>query len=281
MNKEMIKARKIFTGALLVMLTLITVTCKEPYDIKDGGSLVAILYPPANVSYYRGITPSVEFTIDKFENPGVTIKSISATKYLVTEKSGQSVTASVTLSGDKFSQTQAQMFADVPVNNKVLTENDLSAGDHWVVNYTFILGDGRTLTSGTNTTIIFTCKSEIEEGTYKGSQNNTGWFGQATTKNVTLTKTGDGIFVISDVSAGGYEACCGTLGYNKDQPCQITDICNKITVTGDANSQIVVKPGLSDGIYNPATKTLVVHYDDSFNDSNGSGVDLFSTFVKQ
>ena len=71
-----------------------------------------------------------------------------------------------------------------------------------------------------------------------------------------------------------------SIGYNADQPGVITDVCSKITVTGDGGAQISTAQGLAIGSYDPTTKTLIVHYSDEFNGSAADGFDLFSTFVK-
>lgn len=125
------------------------------------------------------------------------------------------------------------------------------------------------------------CPSTIESGNYVASQQDEQiWFGGpgplATSKVVTIEKISDVTFLISDISAGGYEACCGSLGYNKNQPALIQDICNNITISS-SDAQITAKQGDTIGTWDPATKTITVYYIDSFN----SSPTLKSKFVKQ
>lgn len=125
------------------------------------------------------------------------------------------------------------------------------------------------------------CPSNIPVGNYTSSQDDASiWFGGPnplpTTKTVTITKKSANTYLISDVSAGGYQACCASLGYNVDQPALVTDICNQISVTS-SSAQIAAKQGSLVGTWNPTTNTMVVYYIDSFNASPT----LKSTFVKQ
>jgi len=277
-----IKSLSIPFSITLVLMMFTRCEDIEQFDIANGGKYAAQLSVPTGIDYYFQTTPSVSFDIEIYENEGVSVSSVTATKQLFTAgKSSEAATVDV--SGGAFNQTMEQLFADVPVDGNVLTENDLSPGDTWVISYEMTLSDGTQLivSSSKNTTITFTCISEIEEGEYTASQTNVDWFGTATTKDVTITMESDGVYLISDVSAGGYEACCSSLGYNADQPAVITDVCNAITVTGDGTAQIQTRQGLEIGSYDPATKTIVVHYADAFNDSDGSGIDLYSTFVKK
>jgi hypothetical protein len=175
----------------------------------------------------------------------------------------------------------------------------LGGGDFFVFNVRAVLTDGRVI-SGTNSapsitgggnasfTTTFTtfvgCPSNITEGVYIASQtDDDGWFGATSTKEVTITRVAGHPFnyIISDVSAGGYAACCLGFGYAANQAAQISDICGQILVTGTAGSQIQSAQGASIGTWDPATETLVVHYNDAFNDSLGAGFDLVSVFVKK
>jgi hypothetical protein len=172
-------------------------------------------------------------------------------------------------------------------------------GDSFVFNARAILTDGRVITaensapsitgggSASFTTTFTTfvgCPSDIPEGVYIGTQtDDDGWFGAASTKEVTLTRVAGHPFnyTISDVSAGGYAACCLALGYSANQAAILSDICGQILVTGTGGSQIQAAQGASPGSWDPATQTLIVHYDDAFNGSLAGGTDLVSVFVKK
>jgi hypothetical protein len=177
---------------------------------------------------------------------------------------------------------------------EIVTKDTLGIGDNFVLNGAMKMVDGRYLNGGyspsvfSNNPISITynvaCPSAIPDGVYTASQNDeAGWFGGASTKEVTITKVAGTVnqYLISDVSAGGYALCCLGFGYNADQPAIISDICSAITVTGAGTSQIGSAQGLAVGTWDESTQTLVVHYDDSFNGSAGAGYDLFSTFVKK
>jgi hypothetical protein len=175
----------------------------------------------------------------------------------------------------------------------------LDGGDFFVFNVRAVLTDGRVI-SATNSapsitgggsasfTTTFTtfvgCPSNITEGVYIATQtDDDGWFGATSTKEVTITRVAGHPFnyVVSDVSAGGYAACCLAFGYSANQPAIISDICGSILVTGTGGSQIQSAQGASPGTWDPTTQTIVIHYNDAFNDSLGAGFDLVSTFVKK
>jgi hypothetical protein len=135
-----------------------------------------------------------------------------------------------------------------------------------------------------NFNVALVCPSSIPEGSYTATQDDAQvWFGGPdplpTTAQVTITKVAGTLnqYLISDISAGGYFTCCG---FKKDQPGIISDVCLGITVVGGQGSQFTMGQGVSQGSWDPATKTLIVHYDDITNKSKIGGFDLVSKFVK-
>jgi len=174
----------------------------------------------------------------------------------------------------------------------VLTIDTLSIGDSFVIGGNVLLKDGTYLNGGYSPSIFSKqpvnllysvgCPSAIPEGTYTASQQDeAGWFGLTSTAQVTITKVKNTVnqYLISDVSAGGYTTAYGSFGYHA-QPAIISDVCNTISVTGAAGSQIASGQGLAFGSWDESTQTMIVHYNDVTNDSAGSGADLFTTFVK-
>ena len=259
---------KNFKYILIVVFTLfICTSClEEQWDIKDGGTYAAQLYAPVNVPFFYQGTTEVTYDIDIFENSGISVTGIEGTKQLFVGGEG-SVEATLDLSGRSFSQTLSELFADVPINGQVLTEDDLAPGDYWAISYTMTLSDGTVLNvqSSRDTDIPFSCVSEIPtEGTWTGT-TTLGAFGIIGTNNtVTITADDDqGNYSLSDITGGFY----GNFGFNVDQPGSINDLCNVITVTGAPNAQFSLVPEPDyDGSYDPATETLDIAWWDSGND---------------
>lgn len=175
----------------------------------------------------------------------------------------------------------------------IVTLDTLDIGDSFVVGANVKLEDGRYLDGGYSPSIFSkqpvtitynaACPSNITEGTYTATQDDgSGWFGGSSTKQVTITKVVGTVnqYKISDVSAGGYTLCCAGFGYKADQPAIVSDICNSILVTGTAGAQIDTGQGLAFGSWDATTQTMIVHYADTFNNSDGDGYDLVTVFVK-
>ena len=122
---------------------------------------------------------------------------------------------------------------------------------------------------------------EIEEGTYTATLDPDmadAWFGvtDPVVRTVTVTKTAENTYQVTDVSAGGYDACCG---FPIDQPAVITvDPCLGVTIKSETGAQITGQ-GLQLGTFDAGAGTFTVHFQDSFG-SAADGADLFTTFVK-
>jgi hypothetical protein len=131
------------------------------------------------------------------------------------------------------------------------------------------------------------CPSTIPEGTYTATQDDKDiWFGGPnplpSTNQVTITKVAGTAnqYLLSDITAGGYFACCGASGFKLNQPAIISDVCLNISVVKGEGAQITIGQGVSLGSWDSASKTLIVHYDDVSNKSKASGADLVTKFVK-
>ncbi len=143
-------------------------------------------------------------------------------------------------------------------------------------------------TSFTSSFVVnLVCPSSITEGTYTATQTDDDvFFGGPdplpSTNQVTITKVAGtpNQYLISDISAGAYFECCGSIGFKKDQPAIISDVCLGISVVSGKNAQVTLGQGMSIGSWDPDTKTLIVHYDDISNGSKAGGFDLTTKFVK-
>jgi hypothetical protein len=252
---------------IVIFTVFISTGClEEQWDIADGGTFSAQLYAPINVPFFYQGTNEVTYDIDIFENEGISVSQITGSKQLFAGGE-ESVIATLDLSSGQFSQTLNELFADVPINGEVLTEDDLAPGDYWDVSYTMTLSDGTELNvqSSKTTNIPFSCVSAIPtEGTWTGT-TTLGAFGVIGTNNtVTVTAIDEsGNYAMSDLTGGFYE----NFNFNLNQPGNINDLCNTITVTSAADAQfsIVTEPEY-DGSYDPATETLDVAWWDSGND---------------
>lgn len=214
--------------ALTVGVLGFTSCLEDNFDTLDGGKAYANIYPTASVSYFAGQTTSITVDVSKFENPGVSITSITVTKQLFTTI-GDSDKVTFDFSGDSFSQTSAELFADVPVAGSTLTEGNLSAGDYWSFNYAFTLSDGTVLTQSGGTKVTFLCPSTLD-GTM--SFSTVAWCGGTETGTATWTLAGDGLYTTVDFTYGAYIACYGG-GFYPDGSLQIQDVCGKLTPIGN------------------------------------------------
>jgi hypothetical protein len=193
-----------FSKVVLMALFVIAAnSCDEQWDLKDGGSLEAQVYPPASVNFVRGATENVSVSFNPFTNPGKTIQSVMVYKKLETSLGSSAEVLTEEVTGDSFTQTKEELFADVPVNGEVLDENDLAPGDVWRLRYVMKMGDGKELDVTTRTTVPFTCVSDLG-GDYNGLTNWIDYYDLAGSYSytTTLTDLGGGEYVLEDLSGG-------------------------------------------------------------------------------
>lgn len=260
------RSKNIITLISIILLVLVvSISCEEQYDIKDGGRLAAQLYAPSTVNYFLNETDAVTYDVETFENPGVSVNAISATKTLYVG-GGSSEPASVSLSGGSFSQSKSELFADVPIDGNVLTEADLAPGDYWSIDYTMTLGDGTVLPiqSSRSTVIQFSCRSNIPtEGTWTGVTQNFAFGVQGTNTEVEISAgSGSGNYSMTDVTGGFY----ANFGFNRDQPGNINDLCNIITLVNAPDAQFSIVTADTPGYWDPETSELLVTWYDDLND---------------
>ena len=140
-----------------ILFGFIAVSCndEEFFDIKNGGKQLENVNPPRSVPFLYQQTTSLSYSLGLTSN-GNTISSVSISKQLITSL-GKSDVVTIDGTSGEFSQSLAELFADVPVGGNVLTENDLLPGDYWEMGYTMTLSDGTVLTPATVTEIPFSC----------------------------------------------------------------------------------------------------------------------------
>ncbi len=260
------RIQALYTLPLIAMMLLVSISCEDQYDIKDGGRLAANMYPETDVAYLFQQTEQVTVNLDPFVNEGVTVSSINVTKQLFTSN-GNSEPVQISVSGETFTQTRSELFADVPVGGQVLSENDLTAGDYWVLSYTMALSDGLVLKIGDKTRIAFSCPSDLA-GTYSASSVGEGnypggnfpgpfWDGQG---EVTLTETGvEGVYTISEISGEFYNLFWG----GNPESGTFRDVCGNYSIDtktdqwGDTLSTTVTNNG--DG-------TITIEWENTYGD---------------
>jgi hypothetical protein len=91
----------------------------------------------------------------------------------------------------------------------------------------------------------------------------------ATAENVKIIPLGDDNYLISDISAGWYEA----IGFRPQQEGIYNDNCNQLSWTGPGENRQFdfVDPELT-GMYDPETQTLTIYWFDAGNEFRGESV---------
>jgi hypothetical protein len=214
---------------------------EEPWNLNDGGEILANLSAPANTVFFFQETESISYEITISEPGTANVTSVIVNKQLFTTE-GNSPVSTFEISGNTISQTEEELFADVPVDGEVLTENDLTPGDYWLFSYELVLDNGRTVEPGGRTRVTFTCPSEIGgEFSYSTSNiiaefGNAGNCNQPVTGTGALESAGPGIYNLSDATFGQY-GCAWD-----DSPAVgvvWTDVCNTISVSGSDSYGLV------------------------------------------
>lgn len=159
----------------------------------------------------------------------------------------------------------------VPLSEAVIgldvTLAELELGDNITFGFRANLTNGTVAISKNIFVANLSCPSNIPEGTWTGVNNDVSNFGVTSTNaEVTITADGAGAYSVSDVSGGAYFACCAGLGFNRDQPVTILDVCNVITVTGSTGSQVTIgDDAANQSTWNPDTGVLTIFWCDNTN----------------
>lgn len=254
--------------ASMFAAVLFTSCGDEPWNLNDGGEVLANLNAPSNEVFFYQQTDNISYEVEVVAPGNVTVESILVNKQLITTE-GNSDVATFEITGNTISQSESELFADVPVNGEVLTEDDLTPGDSWRFSYELVLDDGRILEPGGNTVITFTCPSDIGgEFTYStvniaatSSFANPDNCNEPVTGTGALTETAPGIYALSDATFGQY-GCAWD-----DTPAAgvvWTDVCNTISVSGGDQYGLVY----SFSVVSNDGDELVINW---FNDYGDSG----------
>ncbi len=212
-------------SALLLMLSGCLVD--EQWDIKNGGFAGANIYPVEAISYLKGETTEVTIDYTLFENTGVTVQGITVVGQLFTQM-GDSDPVEMAVSGNPIVIPASELLSQFPVGGVVLTEDDLTAGDHWVIGFKLDMGNGVILTPGNKTKITFTCPSDLG-GDYVAKTTWTDYYGNPGTNTDDATLVPQeiaGRYQIPDLSGGMEPIVWG----NPPVEAVIEDVCGNISL---------------------------------------------------
>jgi hypothetical protein len=132
-------------------------SCEEDnFDFGNGAIPGANMYPVSDITYLAGISTGIDVSLSPFLNDGVTLSGINVTKQLFTA-GGDSDPVNYSIPGPNFTQTVAELYADVPVAGSASNDLTMVPGDSWVISYSMSLADGRTMVIGQKTTVTFLC----------------------------------------------------------------------------------------------------------------------------
>lgn len=125
---------------------------------------------------------------------------------------------------------------------------------------------------------------QIEEGSYSSTLNPDAadyWFGVASpqTRTVTVTQLSESTYSVSDITSGGYNACCG-LPLNQPAVIRING-CNEIFIDSETGADVIGQSAKGTGVFDSETNTFTVFWADQYgsDDDSDPGALLFSTFT--
>lgn len=277
----------IYTFLSVAVMTMASSCEEEHSDILVGGDGSADLSgrqyanidPPTIVNFLYQATDEVAIPLGKFSDAGTTISSVEVTKTLHiadldndpdTDDPAKSASVTYTVTGDSFTQSLSELFADVPVGGSVLTEDDLAPGDRWEFSYVInVEGEAPTsekvLNPAVSTSVPFACVSAIPtDGTWLG-ETQEGAFGVFSSNSGIEIEAidSDGNYRISDVTGGFYTA----FGFNTNQPANFNDLCNIVTITSAPEAQFNLQQDPDElGSWDPVTEVLTISWYDAGND---------------
>ncbi|MTI40811.1 hypothetical protein [Fulvivirga lutimaris] len=248
-------------GFLSLAIMLIITGCgDEPFDVADGGELYANINPPASLNFLYQQTSDITIDFDKAEQNATTIASVEVTKVLNiadfdddpdTSDPVKSSPVTYTVTGDSFSQTLAELFADAPINGNVLTEDDLDPGDSWSFSYILnVTGPSPTPEAVLNTPrtsqLVFSCPLDAD---FTGEYNIVDVTGSSAGGGATLF--GAGPITLEEVSTfvRSFEATyLPSFGIgNQAQTFQFRLECQRVLFSDNQNSGLQCVSGISFG----------------------------------
>ncbi len=225
MKKLNFKHITISLSALLLILSGCLVN--EQWDIKNGGFSGANIYPIEAISYLKGVTTEVTIDYTLFENEGVKVQNITVVGQLFTTM-GDSDPVEMSVSGNPITISASDLLSNFPVGGNVLTEDDLTAGDYWIIAFKLDIGGGVILTPGNKTKITFTCPSDLA-GMYKNVTDWTDYYGTPGHNEEDaefIAQEIAGRYAIPDLTGGMEPIVWG----NPPVEAVIEDVCGKISL---------------------------------------------------
>ncbi len=244
--------KKYISICFIFMAALFVVSCEEENsDVLVGGdgsadlsaNVFANIDPDPTFSFLYQVSTGVSIDLDEYVKDGLTIQSVTVTKVLnasvgVDGASVSSPVVTYSVTTGELNQTEAELFADVPVEGNILTEEDLSPGDTWQFKYTeIILSTGKVLTPNRASTLTFTCPSNLE-GEYD-NHTEVGFtdFGPQTYDlDATLVALGGGQYTVEDMTGGLWSTTYADAYGTSARATVLTDICGTLSIA-DAPDQ--------------------------------------------
>ena len=232
---------------LILMLTVLTIIGCEPVENKleyNGDLLAAFSSPVANELFLYDGTPGVKNPVSAsigligISNSDVTVDiSIDESSTAIEGVHYELLNSAISIPAGSFGST-------LPIN--VLLDGfngDPEDVRTIVVNISNASGaDVAINLQKLSLAIAITCPSEIPEGTYTETGTGVG-------SDVTLTKTGDDTYMISQMNFDYYSPT-----YD-DVPGYFTDVCNSLTLNG-VPTDVFGIAWIGNGRYDPVTGNL-------------------------
>jgi hypothetical protein len=264
------KSLKIILSVFL--MALLFVSCEE--DESQELNLVesAQVQVAVGSSTFYDLTNVSTTTVDLDIN--VTGLPVSSVTILKSYNGGVNVVEHATLSTVPASVSIPLIEA---IDGLGITADDLNLGDNVTFSFRANLANGTAATSQKIYVANLSCPSNLPEGLWTGVNTDAATFGGSSTNaSVMITALGAGAYSVSDVSGAAYFTCCGGGGFVVDQPVTILDVCNTISVTGSAGSQVTIADDLANpGSWDPGSGILTINWCD-----NSNGFCSTTTFTK-
>ncbi len=168
----------------------------------------------------------------------------------------------------------AEVVLDIEELRQAFQDTDLENGNILYFSFQATIQDENYQFNNAALSSVVLCNSMIStaEDTWTGNaitDNGASFPSTATANNIKITPLGDDNYLISDISAGWFEA----INFRPIQEGIYNDNCNEITWVGPGeNVQFnFVDPGI-EGSWDPQTSTLTIYWYDEGNDFRGESI---------
>lgn len=249
----------------LIFVGLLMASCVPEYDSTESTSSekAASVLVQANAAYIKNISEGVKLPVALLGESKA--EDISNVKLMV-----EYVPAGTTPSPDENEVLLIEITSlpdSVDISDEKLLEladaeslDDLSAGDRWIIRYKVAQKNGRVLTHGVNTTINFTCQSDLA-GTYMNTTEvSVSDFGpQSFAYEVELVALGGGNYTVEDMTGGLWSRAPYSTEYGSTaRVTQLSDICGTISLANvsDQFGGEVTTAGQPAPTYDPVTGVI-------------------------